>query len=158
MQEIFDIVFHILFWPCFVYASYYALMAIVSLIFHSQNYPMVEDKSRFCIFVPCHNEEDVIAATVQNYTHLNYNPELFDIFFLADNCSDKTADRIKEAIEKANKSNFHVLERNVNDQIKEVSHTHSVGGWTFLKKKMLSIQSTTCLLLLMLTILWTLIF
>ena len=115
MQEIFDIVFHILFWPCFVYASYYALMAIVSLIFHSQNYPMVEDKSRFCIFVPCHNEEDVIAATVQNYTHLNYNPELFDIFFLADNCSDKTADRIKEAIEKANKSNFHVLERNVND-------------------------------------------
>lgn len=29
MQEIFDIVFHILFWPCFVYASYYALMAIV---------------------------------------------------------------------------------------------------------------------------------
>ncbi len=119
MQEIFSIVFHILFWPCFIYASYYAFMAIVALIFHRQKYPMVEDESRFCIFVPCHNEEDVIAATVENYTKINYNPELFDIFFLADNCSDKTAERIKEAIEKANKSNFHILERNVDDPMKK---------------------------------------
>ena len=119
MQEIFNSIYYVLFWPCFIYASYYCLMAVVALVFHKQSYPMLEDSTRFCIFVPCHNEEDVISATVQNYTHINYNSELFDIFFLADNCADKTAERIREAISKAGKSNFHVLERNVDDPNKK---------------------------------------
>ncbi len=115
MEEVFYIIYQILFWPCFAYAAYYALMAIISLIFHRQKYPMLEDSSRFCIFVPCHNEEDVIAATVQNYTHIDYDPSLFDIFFLADNCSDHTAERIREAVAASGKTNFFILERNVND-------------------------------------------
>ncbi len=115
MQEIFHIIYQILFWSCFSYAAYYFLMAIVALIFHKQKYPMLEDSSRFCIFVPCHNEEDVIAATVQNYTHINYDPSLFDIFFLADNCTDNTAERIREAVAAAGKTNFFILERNVDD-------------------------------------------
>lgn len=114
-MQVFNVIYQILFWPCFLYAAYYSLMALVSLIFHRQKYEMQEDKTRFCIFVPCHNEEDVIAATVENYTHIQYDPSLFDIFFLADNCSDKTAERIREAICKAGVSNFYALERNVDD-------------------------------------------
>ena len=76
---------------------------------------MVEDKQKFCIFVPCHNEGPVIAATVENYTHINYSEDLFDIYFIADNCSDDTADIIKDAIKKSGKSNFHVLIRKEKD-------------------------------------------
>ncbi len=119
MQVAFNVIYLVSFWLCFGYASYYCLMSIVSLLFHKQKYDIIEDNSRFCIFVPCHNEEDVIAATVENYTHLNYSSELFDVYFLADNCSDHTADRVREAIAASGMNNFHLLERNVNDPNKK---------------------------------------
>ena len=76
---------------------------------------MVEDKQKFCIFVPCHNEGPVVAATVENYTHIEYAEDLFDIYFIADNCSDDTASILREAIKKSGKRNFHVLVRKEKD-------------------------------------------
>ena len=96
-----------------IFAAYYVFLGIVALFVRKQKYPMCEDKLKFCIFVPCHNEEDVIAATVGNFAKFNYASDLWDVYFLADNCSDQTADRIREAIEKVERPNFHVLERNV---------------------------------------------
>lgn len=110
-----NIIYYILFVPCFLFAVYYAFLALVGLIFRKQKYKMQEDKEKFCIFVPCHNEEPVISATVENLLNINYNPELFDIFFIADNCADKTADKIRETIAKHGAKNFFCLERNVND-------------------------------------------
>lgn len=105
----------VLFWICEVNVLYYIFLYIVGFIFHKQKYPLVEDQQKFCIFVPCHNEGPVIAATVENYTHINYSEDLFDIYFIADNCSDDTAAIIKEAIKKSNKKNFHVLVRKEKD-------------------------------------------
>ena len=113
--EIIKNILIVLFWICEVYVVYYVFLYIVGFIFHKQKYPMVEDKQKFCIFVPCHNEGPVIAATVENYTHINYSEDLFDIYFIADNCSDDTANIIKEAIKKSQKSNFHVLVRKEKD-------------------------------------------
>ena len=101
------------------YAVYYAILGVVGLFMRKQKYPMIEDRSKFCIFVPCHNEEAVIGATIENYVKIQYNPELFDIYFLADNCSDKTAERAREAIAKFGMKNFYVLERNVDDPMKK---------------------------------------
>ena len=110
-----EIIFNILFWPSFVISCYYAILAIVGMLFHKQKYPIVEDKEKFCIFVPCHNEEAVIGATVENLAKINYNKDLFDIYFIADNCSDNTADAIRSSISSLGMENFHVLERNVPD-------------------------------------------
>lgn len=101
------------------YAVYYAFLGVVGLFLRKQKYPMIEDKTKFCIFVPCHNEEPVIGATIENYTKIQYNPELFDIYFLADNCSDNTANKARAAIEHYGMKNFHVLERNVDDPMKK---------------------------------------
>ena len=101
----------ILFWFCEVNVLYYAFLYIVGLIAHKQKYPIVEDKQKFCILVPCHNEGPVVAATVENYTHIQYNKDLFDIYFIADNCNDDTAAVLEEAIKKYNATNFHVLVR-----------------------------------------------
>ncbi len=105
----------VLFWICEVYVVYYVFLYIVGFIFHKQKYPMVEDKQKFCIFVPCHNEGPVVAATVENYTHIEYAEDLFDIYFIADNCSDDTASILREAIKKSGKRNFHVLVRKEKD-------------------------------------------
>ena len=44
-----------------------------------------------------HNEERVIAQLVDNLRRLNYNDALYDIYVVADNCSDKTAEVARKA-------------------------------------------------------------
>ena len=105
----------VLFWFCEVSILYYVFLYLVGFVAHKQKYPIVEDKQKFCIFVPCHNEGPVVASTVENYTHIEYNEDLYDIYFIADNCTDDTAEILKEAIAKSGKINFHVLVRNVKD-------------------------------------------
>ena len=101
----------VLFWFCEVNVLYYALLYFVGLFAHKQKYPMAEDKQKFCILVPCHNEGPVVEATVENYTHIEYSKDLFDIYFIADNCADNTAEVLENAIKKYNATNFHVLVR-----------------------------------------------
>ena len=114
-----EIIFNILFWPSFVIGCYWYMMFIIGMLFHKQKYPIVEDQGKFVVLVPCHNEEAVIAATIENLAKINYNPDLFDIYFLADNCADQTANEIRKTIDKLEKKNFHVLERNVTDPTKK---------------------------------------
>ena len=47
--------------------------------------------TRFCILVPAHNEELVLAATLKGLTRLDYLPSLLQIVVIADNCTDTTA-------------------------------------------------------------------
>ena len=113
--EVIKQILMVLFWICEVYVVYYVFLYLIGFIFHKQKYPMVEDKQKFCIFVPCHNEGPVVAATVENYTHIEYAEDLYDIYFIADNCSDDTANILREAIKKSGKRNFHVLVRKEKD-------------------------------------------
>lgn len=108
------------------FTLYYAFLGIVGLFARKQKYPMREDKLKFCIFVPCHNEETVISATVNNLAKLQYDKELFDVYFIADNCSDRTTQVTREAIDCARITNFHVLERNVNEPTKK-GKTHTIN-------------------------------
>ncbi|HUV84544.1 MAG TPA: glycosyltransferase family 2 protein, partial [Methanosarcinales archaeon] len=54
-------------------------------------------EKRFAIFIPAHNEEVVISSIVENLKHINYPEELYDVFVVADNCTDKTADTAANA-------------------------------------------------------------
>ncbi|HHU53057.1 MAG TPA: glycosyltransferase family 2 protein [Clostridiaceae bacterium] len=51
----------------------------------------VEPKTRFAILISARNEEIVIPYLIRSLKALDYPKELFDIFVIADNCSDKTA-------------------------------------------------------------------
>lgn len=117
-MDIIKFVFYIIFIPCFFLGCYYAFLSIIGLFFHKQKYDMTDDKERFCIFVPCHNEEPVISATVKNLLNIQYNKELFDVYFIADNCTDKTAEKIRQTIDSVGAKNFFCLERNVTDKSK----------------------------------------
>lgn len=113
------VAYKILFWITEINVIYYTFLFIIGLFFHNQKYPIVPDEKKFCIFVPCHNEGSVIAATVINYSKINYEKELFDVYFIADNCTDDTADEIQNAIEDAGCDNFHLLIRRETDPLKK---------------------------------------
>ena len=115
MQKAIETVYLIFLYPTLFLAFYYSLLAIVGLIFHRQKYPMSEDKLKFCIFVPCHNEEAVIGATVNNLGLINYDEGLFDVYFIADNCSDGTAREIGKEASRLGLDNFKLMERAESD-------------------------------------------
>lgn len=63
-----------------------------------KKFPVSEKKNRVCILICAHNEEDVIASTVRAlFAEQNYPRELFDVYVVAHNCNDRTAERAREA-------------------------------------------------------------
>ncbi|WP_438434705.1 glycosyltransferase family 2 protein [Gorillibacterium sp. sgz500922] len=50
-----------------------------------------EPQKSFAILVAAHNEEKVVGALLENLRHLNYPKELYEVFVIADNCTDNTA-------------------------------------------------------------------
>lgn len=51
--------------------------------------------TRFAILVPAHNEESCIAGTAKNLLALDYPSDKFEVFVIADNCTDRTAEVAK---------------------------------------------------------------
>lgn len=51
---------------------------------------------RFAIIIAAHNEELVISHIIDSLSRQNYPRELFDIFVVADNCNDRTAEIAKQ--------------------------------------------------------------
>ncbi len=71
----------------------------VSFFGYSKNTKTYRDhdpKLRFLVLVPAHNEEAVIADMVENLNHMDYPRELYDFYILADNCTDRTAEIVRE--------------------------------------------------------------
>jgi cellulose synthase/poly-beta-1,6-N-acetylglucosamine synthase-like glycosyltransferase len=54
-----------------------------------------EPRKSFAVLVAAHNEETVISALIENLLRLNYPRNLFDIFVICDNCTDRTAEIVR---------------------------------------------------------------
>lgn len=63
----------------------------------TKDYANHEPQSRFLVLVPAHNEEAVITDIIRNLQRMDYPPELYDFFIIADNCTDNTAQVAREA-------------------------------------------------------------
>lgn len=62
-----------------------------------KKYPKAKVKHRFGIVIPARNEADVITDTIKCLLASDYPRELFDIFVVADNCTDNTAELARAA-------------------------------------------------------------
>ncbi|MFN2189782.1 MAG: glycosyltransferase family 2 protein, partial [Candidatus Promineifilaceae bacterium] len=82
-----------------LYVLYYYILLIASAIKVREQEPPegANQKLRFALLVPAHNEEMVIGKTVRKMKKLNYDKDLFDVVVIADNCSDRTEEMAKEA-------------------------------------------------------------
>lgn len=69
---------------------YYFTLSIIGIRRKPEN-KNFEPINRFALVVAAHNEEQVIAQLVENLKSMDYPKELFNIFVVADNCTDKTA-------------------------------------------------------------------
>lgn len=71
---------------------------IASLTHKKVKYPKAKEKSRIAYLIPACNEEDVIFSTVEDLIKTQEYPrELFDVYVVANNCKDKTAELAKKA-------------------------------------------------------------
>ena len=84
-------------WVITIYWVYQLVISLCSLIKVKEK-PFVEDKEhRFMMIIPAHNEEKVVRDLVESLKNLDYRKDLYDIYVIADNCTDNTAQIAKEA-------------------------------------------------------------
>lgn len=63
----------------------------------AKKYKQSEIKKKFAIFIPARNESEVIGNTVKSVFNQNYPKDLFDVYVIADNCTDNTAEIARQA-------------------------------------------------------------
>lgn len=49
-------------------------------------------QKKFAVLIAAHNEEKVVGALIDNLKQLEYPKELYDVFVICDNCTDRTAE------------------------------------------------------------------
>lgn len=75
----------------FGFGIYYLVISLAGLFTKScqKQHP---PEMRFAIIIPAHNEEKVIGKLVKNLACLHYPRHLYDIYVVADRCTDRTAE------------------------------------------------------------------
>ena len=80
----------------FLFTLYFFVIGFCGL-WRRREKKIMTPKKTFAVIVAAHNEHAVIGQLVENLQMLNYPKELFDIFVIADNCSDNTAEIAEKA-------------------------------------------------------------
>ena len=75
----------------FFITMYYLILAFFGLFRRKEKKNYTPTK-KFAMIVAAHNEEVVIGKLIESMQKLNYPKELYDVFIIADNCTDKTAE------------------------------------------------------------------
>lgn len=113
-------------WIVTIFWLYQFIVSICSLV-KLKDKPILENKqNRFMAIIPAHNEESVIGNLIESLKKQNYPKELYDIYVIADNCTDKTAQIAKnlgaivyERFDEKNKTKGHALNWFLGQKIEE---------------------------------------
>ena len=81
----------------FTLGAYYFIVSFFCWYDKKKGTPLTNKTHTFALVVAAHNEEKVIANMVKSLQNLKYPREAFDIFVIADNCDDKTAEIARNA-------------------------------------------------------------
>ena len=84
-------------WIVTIFWLYQLLISVCSLVKLKDKPLKVKKDHRFMAIIPAHNEEEVVANLIESLKNQNYNKELYDIYVIADNCTDRTAQVAREA-------------------------------------------------------------
>jgi len=78
------------------FTLYYFVIAFFGILRKQEDKILIPQKT-FAIVIAAHNEENVICQLLENLHVLHYPRELYDIFVVADNCKDRTAQLARDA-------------------------------------------------------------
>ena len=84
-------------WVITIFWLYQILVSLCSLVKIKDKPLKVKKDHRFMAIIPAHNEEAVIKNLIESLKAQNYNKDLYDIYVIADNCTDNTAKIAEEA-------------------------------------------------------------
>ena len=115
-----------LIWIVTIYWLYQFIISLCSFVKIKEK-PLKEDKQhRFMTIIPAHNEEKVVVNLVESLKKLDYPKDLYDIYVIADNCTDKTAEVaikagaiVYERFDEAHKTKGHALQWFLAQKIEE---------------------------------------
>ncbi len=80
------------------FGGYYFLVSVFGWSNKKTNLEPTDNQiHKFALIVAAHNEEVVIAQMVESLYNLDYPREAYDVFVIADNCTDRTAQIAREA-------------------------------------------------------------
>ena len=80
----------------FLFTVYYFIIGFCGMWRRHEDKILTPEKS-FAVIVAAHNESAVIGQLLDNLRALEYPKELYDIFVIADNCVDNTAEIARDA-------------------------------------------------------------
>ena len=84
-------------WIITIFWIYQMAISICSLIKLKDKPFIINKNHKFMAIIPAHNEEAVVADLIESLKKQDYPKELYDIYVIADNCTDKTAEVAKQA-------------------------------------------------------------
>ena len=87
--DILNIATSILLTICFSYQFFYIIYASVK---KPRHFKAVDQKHRYAVLISARNEEAVIGHLIDSIKLNDYPRELVDVYVVADNCTDKTAE------------------------------------------------------------------
>ena len=113
-------------WIIVIYWLYQLIISACALIQFKEK-PLIKNKKhKFMMIVPAHNESAVVGALVESLQALDYPKELYDIYVIADNCTDNTAQIAKdlgaivyERFDETKKTKGFAMQWFLNQKIKE---------------------------------------
>lgn len=113
-------------WIIVIYWLYQLIISACALIQFKEKPIIKEKKHKFMMILPAHNEESVIGNLVESLQNLDYPKDLYDIYVIADNCTDNTAKIAKdlgaivlERFDEKKKTKGFALQWFLNQKIKE---------------------------------------
>ena len=84
-------------WTVTIFWLYQVVVSLCSLVKLKDKPLKVKKDHRFMAIIPAHNEEAVVGNLIESLKNQTYNKDLYDIYVIADNCTDNTAKIAKEA-------------------------------------------------------------
>ncbi len=84
-------------WVITIFWLYNILVSLCSLVKIKDKPLKVKKDHRFMAIIPAHNEEAVVKNLIDSLKAQNYNKDLYDIYVIADNCTDNTAQIARDA-------------------------------------------------------------
>lgn len=77
---------------CSIYILYSVMLFIINYLIKDQGGEYHSTDTKFCVLIPAHNEELYISRLLESLKQQKYPMTLFNIFVIADNCKDRTAE------------------------------------------------------------------
>ena len=113
----------------YILTAYWFYQAMISLcaLIKLKDKPYLTNKNhKFMAIIPAHNEEMVVANLIESLKNQNYDKKLYDIYVIADNCTDDTAKVARKAgaivyerFDPAHKTKGHALQWFLKQKIAE---------------------------------------